>query len=804
MFVRHAHPVLQRVASHYKIKTTIKGPKDAALEPYLDAIRDAVRRKVAGMMIIGWGDPEAVPVVDDAIDSGIPVVTVDSDIPASKRLAHFGTDWYRMGISMADSLARMIDHKGKVLMLGLKGLANMETGFQGFISQMGLYPDIEILGPFDDLDIGTARAEALVIEYIDRHPDIIGIAGFDGNSGPGAASALEGLGLADRVKLVCVDAEDAQLDFLKKGVIDAAFCQKRESFTYLAFQTLYSYNHGSVVTRNKPGLVNIPGNIDLDHIVITQKNADTYMNELGLDDLFEKHMLLQQLALVDSMMENIAEVTLAADRKGRVVYANPASMTVTGYTAGEILNLSIYDLFHLNGDQVRTLTNVLSTGDPCSFEAGVRASDGLRFPVKMSISPLKAGQVVSGFVIVALEIIDLKNAEEKQKADLEYLQSALAAKTDFLSMVSHELRAPLVPIIGFSELLLDGTFGVLSSGVTESVTTINEKAESLGKLIDDLYNLAHIEQQAVILHKQPVSMHQLMKSIINDYRGREHNKTVSILHEGDEFILNIDSDRLRQVLSILIENSLRYSRDSVDILLQTHVDDQVGSIAVKDTGYGIKSDKLPHVFNRFYYADTDDKHPTHGSGLGLAIASELTALMGGSISVQSEFGKGSTFTITFPIVRTDGVAFDVRQVTKVQKREHSHPVQVQSQGTDGNPKVLIIDDDQAALDITRVMLGDGFDIMTAKSGAEGLEIIYNNHVDVILLDWVMPGMDGISVLVSIKASDVTKNIPVIFISGKTEKGSVQKVLKTGAVDYITKPFTRTRLLDSIEKIISAV
>ena len=171
VFTDRAHPILLRLADPYNVRITIAGSDDTATEPYVRAVYDAIQRKVAGMMVIGWGDDEIVPAVDAAVNSGIPVVCVDSDIPGSRRHAYIGTDWLRMGSAMADKLAALLSDEGKVLMLGMVDLDNMKAGFRGFQKQISRNPQIEVMGPVDDLDAGIGRAESIVSAYLQEHPE---------------------------------------------------------------------------------------------------------------------------------------------------------------------------------------------------------------------------------------------------------------------------------------------------------------------------------------------------------------------------------------------------------------------------------------------------------------------------------------------------------------------------------------------------------------------------------------------------------------------------------------------------------
>ena len=412
VFTDRAHPILLRLAEHYNVKITIAGPDDSATEPYVKAVYDAIERQVAGMMVIGWGNDVIVPAVDEAVSIGIPVVCVDSDIPGSRRLAYIGTDWYRMGSSMADNLAGLIDHKGKILLLGMVDLDNMKAGFRGFRDQISHYPHIDVIGPVDDLDAGSERAESIVSTYLQKHPDLVGIAGFDGNSGPGAARSLQKLGVAEKVKLICVDADSPQRQYLKAGVIDAAFCQKRETFTYLAFQLIYDYNHGSRVTGFTPGAINIPGDINTGFIVVTRKNLDFFDSENSLDQAIHQHEQSQQLALISSMIESVEELAIAADEGGRIVYANAACERFCGYTRNDIVGMNLRDLFELSSVQDSQIDQCLGQETAKNFETLAKRRDGSSFPVHISISPLKSRAAPRGCTLIASNVSERKRSQK--------------------------------------------------------------------------------------------------------------------------------------------------------------------------------------------------------------------------------------------------------------------------------------------------------------------------------------------------------------------------------------------------------
>ncbi len=418
VFCNRDHPVLRRLADEYDVRMTIDGPRDMSIEPYVQAVYEAVERRAAGIMIVGWGNAEIIPAIEAAVDKAIPVVTIDSDIPGCRRLAHIGTDWFRMGGAMADELATRIGGRGRVLIIGMSELANVQAGFGGFQFRMGAYSNIEVLPPEDDMEIGPERAQAVVAEYLRQYPDLAGIAGFGRHSGPGAAAAVEAADKSKSVKIVSVETDSPHLAYLRSGVIDSLFAQKREIFTNLAFQMLYTYNHGSAATGYRPGAVNIPGNVDTGFVVVTNKNVDSYEAEYGLEDAFRRHELSQRLALVSGIVESSAEIALAADLEGRIVYANQAAFNLLPLEVNRLHEASIETIFDLTDEQKALIERCSSEGVSVRFEAS-SAGGGDARPYQVSVSPLRGARLVRGMVVIASDISSLKQVSHKLRESEE-------------------------------------------------------------------------------------------------------------------------------------------------------------------------------------------------------------------------------------------------------------------------------------------------------------------------------------------------------------------------------------------------
>jgi len=241
-----------------------------------------------------------------------------------------------------------------------------------------------------------------------------------------------------------------------------------------------------------------------------------------------------------------------------------------------------------------------------------------------------------------------KAAEEIRKKN-EELTAALKVQSEFLSMVSHELRTPLVPIIGYSDLLLEGSFGEMPENAIEALTSIRGRAEDLSALIEDLLDLSRMEHKNISLQLEPLEIPGQIAGMIKDYQSMNHCKQVNIRLTGQAFRVNADHMRLQQIVRNLINNAIKYSYDTVDILINTNINGQYGVMTFTDNGIGIAPENLSRIFERFYQVADLDTREHGGSGLGLAITRELVEMMKGSITAESKPGNGSKFTVKLPL-----------------------------------------------------------------------------------------------------------------------------------------------------------
>ena len=279
LFKAHDHPALKLAEKELGVKTTIAGPNSIDIPSLVGAIEQTIARRPAGMMVVGWDPSALVPPINKAIESGIPVVCVDADVPASKRMAFIGTDWYDLGVRQGEAMVKALaGRKGKVALLGLIEQEIDQQAFAGFrsvVQKAGVIP----LDPQQDKG-NQVEATRVAASILQAHPDLVGMAGFDSESGPGIGQAIKEAGKAGKVVATSVEAEEQHLRLVKEGVLTAAIGQKRGLFTYMGVKALVEINHSPLRFTSddkKAGIVPIPINYNTGTYTVTKENVHFFL-----------------------------------------------------------------------------------------------------------------------------------------------------------------------------------------------------------------------------------------------------------------------------------------------------------------------------------------------------------------------------------------------------------------------------------------------------------------------------------------------------------------------------------------------
>jgi signal transduction histidine kinase/CheY-like chemotaxis protein len=367
---------------------------------------------------------------------------------------------------------------------------------------------------------------------------------------------------------------------------------------------------------------------------------------------------------------------------------------------------------------------------------------------------------------------------ERLRLTVQALEQASKAKSDFLASMSHELRTPLSAIIGFSALMRDEPMDGSARRVPDEwIAHIHNSGEHLLALINDVLDLTKIEAGRIELQREPFDLPRALTESAEGLRPLADKKRISMSVIAEDGVINADRGRLRQMVYNLLSNAIKFTPDGGTIRLEACWDGTEARIAVIDSGVGIAADDLERIFQEFSQVG-DMKAREAGTGLGLALTRRLAEAHGGHVVVQSVIGEGSRFELRLPETRTHG---DTATASPV----------VAAQGASA-PTVLVIEDDPGAVRLLDAYLGgEGYELIVATDGIRGIAAAKATLPAAIILDVLLPGIDGWEVLRRLKADETTRDIPVIVATVVDERNVAMSL---GAVDYFLKPIRPKALL----------
>ncbi|HZP79083.1 MAG TPA: response regulator [Pseudolabrys sp.] len=388
--------------------------------------------------------------------------------------------------------------------------------------------------------------------------------------------------------------------------------------------------------------------------------------------------------------------------------------------------------------------------------------------------------------VLAIQNARLFNEIEEKSRQLE---TASQHKSQFLANMSHELRTPLNAIIGVTEMLREDAQDLSREDEIEPLDRVLRAARHLLGLINDILDLSKIEAGKMEIHIEEFAVTPLIVDTIKTIEAlaAKNNNRVVVDYSPDIGVMRADETRVRQALLNLLSNANKFTEGGT-VSVRAERRQQSGAdwvtIAVTDTGIGMTPEQVGKLFREFSQADSSTTRKYGGTGLGLAISRRFCQLMHGDITVESELGKGSTFTIRLP-ASVDGDA-------PAAVAQAAPPLTVKA-GPSSSPLILVIDDDATVRDVVgRFLEREGFSVAKAGGGKEGLRLARELHPAAVTLDIMMPDLDGWTVLAAIKGDPDLVDLPIILMTIVDEKN---RGYALGATEYLVKPVDRQKLLD---------
>ena len=411
--------------------------------------------------------------------------------------------------------------------------------------------------------------------------------------------------------------------------------------------------------------------------------------------------------------------------------------------------------------------------------------------------PMLIGLAFLLVCVVIQQVDDLKKIyEEKQRAiDLS------DAKTKFLASMSHEIRTPINSILGMNEIILKENKDEV---IDKYAKTVRSSGRMLLTLVNDVLDFSKIESGKIEILEEEYSFSRVMAETMPMLLERAENKSLLLKTHINTDIPDGqigDESRLKQILVNIISNAVKYTdKGSIDVTLDGSYTDEKSfelKISVKDTGRGIKKDEINTLFDAFARADRKQNSSIEGTGLGLTIVKSIVDSMGGEITVDSEYGKGSEFRVTIPV----GV-FDRTPAKEDYSNKDSNSEKAYVCDYTSDARILAVDDNNSNLTIVRLFLKDtGIDTELCSTGTEAVELCKRKKYDLILLDHMMPDPDGMETLKLIKneADSLNKDTKVIVLTANAVSGSREMYMAAGFTDYLVKPMDSKKLINTVKK-----
>jgi PAS domain S-box-containing protein len=527
----------------------------------------------------------------------------------------------------------------------------------------------------------------------------------------------------------------------------------------------------------------------------------------GLVEYFRAQVLLQaseatavrERAYVDALINSAPVGIVTVDAAGHIHRVNPAFERLFGFSAGDVVGRHLDDTIVPAAERSGSaeLRRRVTEGGSVSADVRRQRKDGSLVDVRVSASRVAGAGEAELFALyedVTTQVAARRAIEEARDA----AERAARARATFLANMSHEIRTPMNAILGFTELLLESD---LSPEQRHSLGLVQSSAETLLTLIDDILDFSKIEGDHLQLESIQFDLRHLVESTAGLLGVRAREKRLEVLaHVAPAVPIAVRGDptRLRQVLTNLIGNAIKFTHQGEVVVAVTAAGQEDGRarvrFAVRDTGIGIATDKLDTIFAEFSQADPSMTRRYGGTGLGLAIARRLVRLMGGELAVASEEGEGTEFTFVLTL--------DVDQSSPTAL---PHPSAAHLAGR----RALIVDDSATNRHIVREMLATaGMRIAESDGAVKALSLIRGAReegrpYDLVIVDQQMPDMDGFTLAATLRGEGSIQDTRLLMLTSAGQRGDGQRCRELGIRGYLSKPASRSDLLEAAAAVLSA-
>lgn len=532
------------------------------------------------------------------------------------------------------------------------------------------------------------------------------------------------------------------------------------------------------------------------HVYRKELFWDGTRHEMAIyQDITFKKQAEEKLRLLGASVEQSPVCIVIVNRYGRIEYVNQTFTLTTGYSAEEAIGMNprILKSGYHDKSYYKNLWDTILSGKDWVGEFLNKKKNGQLYWESAIISPVAdENGTISHFVAIKEDITAKRKITEELIRAKERAEESDRLKSAFLANLSHEIRTPMNAIMGFTQLLDGESYS--QEKKHEFIEIIQKSGQYLLSVIDDIIEISRIETGQIAPSMTKTDIDHLMRSLHERIQITiPEEKDIRLVYESSEPEKNVfietDEVKLQQILTNLISNGIKYTEKGYVKFGYRLAGSNEIDFYVEDTGIGIDPKFHNRIFDRFGRVEGDVAVRKGGLGLGLAIAKAYAELLGGTIRVESEPGKGSIFTVSLPCKIYTETA---EQISDAHFSSSSNELQL---------KILIAEDDEINFIYLRELFANAnFTILRASNGREAVDIcLQNSDIDLVLMDIKMPGMSGTEALKEIRKK--CPSLPVVAQTAYAMSGDEQRILAEGFDGYVAKPITSEKLMDTIETVL---
>jgi PAS domain S-box-containing protein len=514
------------------------------------------------------------------------------------------------------------------------------------------------------------------------------------------------------------------------------------------------------------------------------KNVDLLRDEQGnviggiesfVDITVQKRsqdMMRSAYTELDQIFQSAGDGMLVFDKELRIVRANKTLLELVGKTRRELVAEycgKVFDDF-ISGVIKDSMERIIDGADHVNSDVTITGVGGVTIPCILTVTSFRNrdGDLVGG-------IGSFRDITERKSAEKALLDN-IRLKSNFTSMVSHELRTPLTAIKEGIGIVLDGSAGDINEEQEDFLATAKRNVDRLGRLINDVLDFTKLQSGKMAMKVSENDITAVIEDIAKIQKPVAEEKGLFMKTEIVPGIPNaqFDQDRVTQVIMNLVNNALKFTEEG-GVTISAYPKGQEICVSVDDTGPGIKDSDLPKVFQEFRQIEDAKTRKAGGTGLGLAISREIIQRHGGRIWVESVHGKGSQFKFTLPVVR--------------------------------KYKILVVDDEEVFVNFcTNVLKGEEYEVISAGMGMDGVNIVREERPDLIIMDMVLPDINGYEVIGRLRSEKELAAIPVLAVSGHAEKlkelDKMEVPAESSAMPRLTKPIDPTLFTNTVKELLA--